>query len=43
MYEKEKLLNPSERKILTAALELHEKTAETVMTPLDKAFMLDID
>lgn len=43
IYEKEKLLDPQERKILTAALELHEKTTELVMTPLSKAFMLDID
>ncbi len=43
MYEKEKLLDPSERKILSAALELQEKTAKMVMTPLDKTFMLDID
>lgn len=27
MYEKENMLDPSERKILTAALELHETTA----------------
>lgn len=43
MYEKEKLLDPAERKILSAALELQEKTAEMVMTPLEKTFMLDID
>jgi metal transporter CNNM len=43
IYEKEKLLDPSERKILTAALELHDKTTAEVMTTLDKAFMLDID
>jgi CBS domain containing-hemolysin-like protein len=43
MYEKEKLLNPSERKILTAALEMHDKNAESIMQPLDKTFMLDID
>lgn len=34
---------PSERKILNAALELHEKTAVDVMTPLNKCFMLDIN
>lgn len=43
IYEKEKLLDPSERKILTAALELHEKTTAEVMTPLDRVFKLDID
>jgi CBS domain containing-hemolysin-like protein len=43
MYEKEKLLDPSERKILSAALEFQEKTAESVMTPLDQTFMLDIE
>ncbi|CDW89146.1 UNKNOWN [Stylonychia lemnae] len=43
MYEKEKLLDPSERKILSAALELQEKTAESVMTNLEETFMLDID
>ena len=35
LYEKEKLLDPSERRILTAALELHETTAAEVMTSLD--------
>lgn len=43
MYEKEKLLDPSERKILSAALDLHDKTAESVMTSLDNTFMLDLD
>lgn len=43
MYEKEKLLDPQERKILTAALELHDRPTHEVMTPLDKAFMLSID
>lgn len=43
MYEKEKLLDPSERKILSAALELQEKSAVFVMTPLEKTFMLDIN
>ncbi len=42
-YEKEKMLNPSERKILSAALELKTKTIGNVMTPLDKAFMLEIN
>lgn len=43
MYEREKWLNPSERKILSAALELHERRVKEVMTPLDKTFMLDVD
>lgn len=43
MYENEKLLDPQERRILTAALELHERKTFEVMTPLDRAFMLDID
>lgn len=43
IYEKEKLLDPQERKILTAALELHDKSTDKVMTPLDKVFKLDID
>ena len=43
MYEHEKLLDPQERKILTAALELHERKTYEVMTPLERAFMLDID
>eukprot|EP00347_Sterkiella_histriomuscorum_P010390 403376482 len=43
IYEHEKLLDPSERKILSAALEFQEKTAESVMTSLDKCFMLDIN
>lgn len=42
-FEKEKTLNPSERKMLSAALELKTKTVGEVMTPLDKAYMLDID
>eukprot|EP00347_Sterkiella_histriomuscorum_P015763 403355771 len=43
IYEKDKLLDPSERKILSAALELQDKIAQSVMTPLEKCFMLDID
>lgn len=43
IYEQEKLLDPSERKILSAALELQDKTAQSVMTPLEKCYMLDID
>ena len=37
------IFNPSERKILQAALDLKSKTVENVMTPLSKAFMLDIN
>jgi metal transporter CNNM len=43
MYEKEKLLDPHERKILIAALDLSEKTAKDVMTPLEKAYLIDIN
>jgi CBS domain containing-hemolysin-like protein len=43
MYENEKLLDPQERRILTAALELHERKTFEVMKPLDGAYMLDID
>jgi CBS domain containing-hemolysin-like protein len=43
MYEKEKFLNPQERILLSAALELHEKKAIEVMTPLEDTFMLEID
>lgn len=43
MYEKEALLDPSERKILSAALDLQEKTAASVMKPIEDAFMLDIN
>ena len=42
-YEKAKLLKPSERKILSAALELKERTVGQIMTPLSKTFMLDIN
>ncbi len=35
LYEKEQLLDPQERKMLTAALELNEKQTFQVMTPLD--------
>ena len=35
MYEREKLLHPNERKLLSAALELRDKIAENVMTPLE--------
>jgi CBS domain containing-hemolysin-like protein len=37
------MIMPSERKMLSAALELKTKAIGDVMTPLDKAFMLDIN
>lgn len=37
------MLNQSEKRILTAALEISEKKAGDLMKPLDKVFMLDID
>jgi metal transporter CNNM len=43
MYEKDHFLNAAERKRLTAALEMESKTANDVMTPMDKVFMLDIE
>lgn len=42
-YEKQKMLRPEERKILSAALELKTKTVADCMTPLSKAFMLDVN
>lgn len=42
-YEKQQLLKPFERKMLSAALELKEKTVSQVMTPLANTFMLDIN
>ena len=42
-YEREKMLNPGERKMLSAALELKTKTIGDVMTPITKIFMLDIN
>ena len=42
-YEREKMLNPGERKMLSAALELKTKTIGDVMTPINKIFMLDIN
>ncbi|CDW87629.1 metal transporter cnnm2 [Stylonychia lemnae] len=42
-YEKSQLLKPQERKILSAVLELKTKGIGQVMTPIDKAFMIDIN
>ncbi|CDW77164.1 ancient conserved domain protein 2 [Stylonychia lemnae] len=42
-YEKSQLLKPQERKILSAVLELKSKVIGRVMTPIDKAFMIDIN
>ena len=36
-------MKPGERKILSAALELKTKTIGDVMTPIAKAFMLDVN
>lgn len=43
MYEKEGRVKSSERKILSAALDLQHKTVADAMTPYDKVFMLDIN
>jgi metal transporter CNNM len=43
MYEKDNLLNPTERRMLSAALELQDRTVSSVMTPLERAYMLDIN
>lgn len=43
IYEQDKLLDPSERKILSAALELQDKIASSVMTPLENCYMLEIN
>ena len=43
MYEKDQLLNPDERKLLIAALEIQEKEAKHIMTPISKIYMLDIN
>lgn len=42
-YEKQKLLNPSERKIMSSALEIRTKRVEDVMTPMSSVFMIDIN
>ena len=43
MQESENVLKATERKILSAALELGRKTVEEVMTPFDEIYMLDIN
>lgn len=43
MYEKDKLLHPDERKLLIAALEIQDKKAKCIMTPINKIYMLDIN
>ena len=43
MYEKDNYLNEGEKRRLIAALDLESKSAEEVMTKLDKVFMLDIN
>lgn len=42
-YEQQNVLRPSERKILSAALEMKHKTVGKVMTSLKDTFMLDIN
>jgi len=43
MYEKDKLLDPDERKLMTAALEIQDKKAKTIMTSMNKIYMLEIN
>jgi metal transporter CNNM len=43
IYEEQNLLDANERKILDGALDLRDKTIVSVMTPLDKVYMLDIN
>jgi metal transporter CNNM len=43
MLETENVIKSSERKIIQAALELQEKTAMEVMTPIDEVYMLEIN
>lgn len=43
MLEVENVIKSSERKIIQAALELQEKTAKQVMTPIDEVYMLEIN
>ena len=40
MYEKEKLLEPAEKRILIATLEISDKRAGDIMRPLDEALRL---
>jgi metal transporter CNNM len=43
IYEQEKVLQPHEKRLLHAALELHDKKANQVMTPLEDTYMLDVN
>jgi metal transporter CNNM len=43
MLEVENVIKSSERKIIQAALDLQEKTAREVMTPIEDVYMLDIN
>jgi len=43
MLEAENVIKSGERKIIQAALDLQEKSAEEVMTPIDEVYMLDIN
>jgi metal transporter CNNM len=42
MLEGENVIKSSERKIIQAALDLQEKTAAQVMTPIENVYMLEI-
>ena len=41
--EEEGVFNKNERKIMQAALELEQKSVKSVMTPIDKVYMLEIN
>ena len=43
MLEKDNIIKSSERKIISAALELQEKTAGEVMTKINDVYMLEIN
>ena len=43
MLEVENVIKSQERKIIQAALDLQEKTAFEVMTPIDEVYMLEIN
>ena len=42
-YEEDSLISKSERKMLSGALTLKDKTAEEIMTPIAEVEMIDID
>ena len=41
--EDEGIFNKEERKIMQAALDLEQKSVRSVMTPIDKVYMLEIN